>query len=290
MRSTLLLIFPFLIVSCSYGQEYIDEEALFMKLVNQVRSPDFKLEELTKVYETVHLDKKNKIVDVKTISPRKKKLSKKEVFKTNKANVYRFVKIFLNENTGARTIDNAATAFPISEDGYFCVNHHMVDIWNAGSGDPEAVDRSVYYFLADFEGNILPIDSVCSYNEQADVAIIKANTKGKKIEAFPLGNELETGDDVFIIAHPKSYLYYFSAGIVNRMTQNKDNIFSRKMEISADFAAGSSGGPIFDEFGNIAGIVSLTQSLYYHQQKQQSLQMVVRQTAPVSVIKALIKK
>jgi len=288
MKKLLVLFFFSFSIINSYGQEYIDEESLFMKLVQQVQSPEFKFEDYSKVYETVHLNRERRKVNLKTATAYNKELSRKQLYNQSKPNVYRFVKAFINLETGKRTIENVATAFPISEDGFFSVNHHMVELWDAGSGDTTKVDKSVIYFLADFDGNILSIDSVCSYDQQADIAIIKANTKGKKITAFPLGNDLETGDDVFIIAHPKAYLYYFSTGMVNRMTQEKNNIFSRKMEISADYAGGSSGGPIFDSKGNIIGMVSLTQSFYYNQREQKNLQMVVRQSVPVSVIKALI--
>lgn len=285
-----LVLFLFLVGTVPvHAQEHVDVEALFVKLVQQVRSPSFDSTAYAKVYETVHLNREKRQVKITTLSPKKKELSRNELYKTNKPNVYRFVKIFRHPQNNSRMIENVATAFPISEDGFFCVNQHMVELWNAGSGDPNAVDRSVQYFLADYDGNMLAIDSVCSYNELSDVAIIKADTKGKKIAAFSLGDDVETGDDVFIIAHPRAYLYYFSAGMVNRITQSRNDIYSRKMEISADYAGGSSGGPIFDNKGNIVGMVSLTQSFYYNAKEQKNLQMVVKQAIPVSVIKAFIK-
>lgn len=282
-----LLSFALCCVSFSHGQEYMDEDALFMNLVKQVRSPEFKLEDYGKFYETVHLNRENRKVSIKTLPPSKKVLSRNELFKQNRPHVYRFVRVFLNSQ-GARMIENIGTAFPISEDGYFSLNEHMTALWDAGSGDPEAANREHYYFLADYDGNIVPIDSVCTYNAKADVAIVKADTKGKKITAFRLGNDLDVGEDVFIIAHPRAYLYYFSTGMINRMLQKGDNIYSRKMEISADYAGGSSGGPIFDNKGNITGMVSLTQSFYYDQKNYKNLQMVVKQAIPVSVIKAFI--
>ncbi len=99
---------------------------------------------------------------------------------------------------------------------------------------------------------------------------------------------METVEQAYIIAHPKAYLYYFSEGMVNRMTQDVDNIYSRRMELCADYAGGSSGGPIFDNKGNIIGLVSLTRSLYYNQSEERNLQMVVRQSAPV-LVKAFIE-
>ncbi len=116
--------------------------------------------------------------------PLKKELSPAAIYKKSRPHVYRLIKAFINEQNGRRTIGNVTTAFSISEEGHFVVNQHRVELWEAGSGHPEKVDRSVIYFLADYDGNILSIDSVCTYDELADVAIIKANTNGKKITAF----------------------------------------------------------------------------------------------------------
>ncbi|ERJ57611.1 hypothetical protein M472_02410 [Sphingobacterium paucimobilis HER1398] len=272
----------------STAQETIDENDLFMNLVRQVRAPSFNIKTLDKVYQTAYIDKTNLKISINTISPSKKALTRPELYKSKAPQVYRFVKVF-RDDSGQLIIENIATAFPISEDGYFCMNYHMAELFGVGSGIPASLDSVEHYFLADYAGNIVTIDSICSYNQQADVAIVKADTKGQKITAFALGDDLQTGDDVFIIAHPKAYLYYFSTGMINRFTQQGNNIYSRKMEIAADYAGGSSGGPIFDSKGNIAGMVSLTQSFYYHQKEQRSLQMVVKQAVPVSVIKALIK-
>lgn len=284
----ILLVLPLFV----QGQtaDYIDEEALFMKLVYQVQSPAFKFADYSKVYETVHLNRSRRKIDLKTVPAKKKVLSPKEIYKQNRPDVYRFVKVFVNPRNGKNTIDNISTAFPVSEEGHFLINHHMAELWEVGSGDSSKVDRSVVYFLADYDGNMFSIDSVCTYDKKSDVAIIKANTGGKKIKAFPLGEDLETGEHAYIIAHPKAYLYYFSEGMVNRMTQDGDDVYSRKMELSADYAGGSSGGPIFDNKGNIIGMVSQTLSFYYYQEEQKSLQMVVRQSVPVSLIKEFIKK
>ena len=64
------------------------------------------------------------------------------------------------------------------------------------------------------------------------------------------------------------------------------------MAITAEFAKGSSGGPVFDEKGNVIGLAASTVSIYYHegQGKKDNLQMVQRQCAPVEAMRRLIRK
>jgi serine protease Do len=57
------------------------------------------------------------------------------------------------------------------------------------------------------------------------------------------------------------------------------------MSITADFAQGSSGGPVLDRRGNVIGVVAATLSLY---NSDNNLQMVSKEAIPVSRIRALI--
>jgi len=172
MKRILTLISLSFLFSFVYAQDYIDEPKLFEGITKQVLASNYDQSKFDKVFETAHLNRKNIKVAIKTLPPSSKTLSKQEIFKKNKPDVYRFIRLFKNEETGKQLIENVATAFPISEDGFFCVNYHMIKLFEAGSGDSTKTNRTEKYFLADYDGNILSIDSVCSYNEEADVAII----------------------------------------------------------------------------------------------------------------------
>jgi V8-like Glu-specific endopeptidase len=62
------------------------------------------------------------------------------------------------------------------------------------------------------------------------------------------------------------------------------------MAITADFARGSSGSPVFNECGNVAGVVCSTQSIYYRETRgrQTDLQMVFKQCVPAEQVLKLI--
>jgi len=63
------------------------------------------------------------------------------------------------------------------------------------------------------------------------------------------------------------------------------------MAVTADFAKGSSGGPLLDACGNVAGMVASTTSIYYGTEKGQkdNLQMVLKHCVPAASILKLIE-
>ena len=63
------------------------------------------------------------------------------------------------------------------------------------------------------------------------------------------------------------------------------------MSITADYAKGSSGGPVLNPAGEVVGMVSSTQSIYYESDNGQPkgpLQMVVKNCVPVDAVKQLL--
>lgn len=272
----------------TFSQEYINSGKLIEKLEQEVNDPSFDMKKVNMFYNTFHIDREDHKIDLHPSTAEKKVLYPEEIYEKRLPNIHLFLQVYESNKSNKLKINGAGTAFPISEDGHFLINLHIIDDLGVGSGDPSKVDTSIHLILADYRGTILTIDSVVTYNRAADIAILKANTNGKKIASNPLGQDLKAGMDVFAITHPRSYYYYFSTGRVARMIENDMGVMSRKMEITADYAAESSGGPIFDNKGNIAGIVSLTKSFYYDQSEQKNLQMVIKEAVPVSTIWNLI--
>lgn len=61
--------------------------------------------------------------------------------------------------------------------------------------------------------------------------------------------EVSQGENIFIIGHPQGLRFTLSTGIVSRI--EKDTI-----QITAPVSPGNSGGPVFDDRGHLAGIVT----------------------------------
>ncbi|MBT3890365.1 MAG: hypothetical protein HOF72_07045, partial [Planctomycetaceae bacterium] len=63
------------------------------------------------------------------------------------------------------------------------------------------------------------------------------------------------------------------------------------MFITADYAKGSSGSPVFNSLGEVIGLVSSTESIYYTQTNdvQKNLQMVFHNCVQGQAVLSLIK-
>lgn len=66
----------------------------------------------------------------------------------------------------------------------------------------------------------------------------------------PIGKATD-GAKIYVIGHPQGLKYTLTSGIVSRQ---QDSL----IQISAAVSPGNSGGPVYDEYGNLIGIVSST--------------------------------
>ncbi|WP_431293068.1 S1 family peptidase [Pedobacter sp. P26] len=113
------------------------------------------------------------------------------------------------------------------------------------------------------------------------------------LPALPLAKSANVGDQVFVLGHPKGMHYFFSQGnVTNRYMEEAGpddaRFFREMMTISADYATGSSGGPVLDLYGRVVGTVSNTK-MYTHSEMNPSVQMVVKNTVPVESLWKLIR-
>ena len=108
-----------------------------------------------------------------------------------------------------------------------------------------------------------------------------------------LGKPANVGSDIWVISHPDRRLYMMTKGMVSRYNMLIDKFQNpkRRMTITADYAKGSSGAPVFNRKGQVVGVVSSTNSVYYNTAngKKENLQMVVKNCIPVASIHRLIQ-
>ena len=180
-----------------------------------------------------------------------------------------------------------ATAVVISEDGLCVSNYHVFEAMiNLGQGTSPQDSLS---FVADAKGKTYEIEDVLTYNKDADLAVFKIDTRGDKLTPAPIGDDAVVGTQVHALTHPDQMLYYYSRGVVARNVAYDGNPWANRTEITADYGVGSSGGPIFDNCGNLVAIVSSTQGIYAQNNQGRDLQMVIKMTVPVSSLKRLLK-
>lgn len=171
---------------------------------------------------------------------------------------------------------NAASGFVIGASGVAVTAYHVFN-------DPNKM--AMVAMTAD--GKVMPVTSILAASEADDVAVIQLD--GRDLTALPLRTDAPVGAKALAVHHPAEQFYTLTEGLLSRycMRQSKENGQAPCMVITAEFARGSSGAPIFDDRGNVIGLVLSTRTIY-HTDEGMAPQMVLRQCAPAaSVIKLL---
>ncbi len=144
---------------------------------------------------------------------------------------------------------SSGTGFILREDGYILTNYHVVE----GDELDNPKITVTLYNTNTYEAKII------GYDEYSDVALIKIDAKD--LDPISLGDsdKLVAGENVAIIGHPLGELTYsISKGIVaavNREISVEDTTLEM-FQIDAAVNSGNSGGPAFNENGQVVGIVT----------------------------------
>lgn len=167
--------------------------------------------------------------------------------------------------------------------GIVATNHHVAC---ADKGEAMGV------MLAD--GSILPVVEILAAARGQDVALVRVDTGGRSLPALPVRGDLPAGADIACYSNPDGSYGFFSQGIVSRYARspNPADRGAVWMEVTCDYAKGSSGAPILDLCGNVVGLVSSTRSIYYTTEKdgdQRNFQMVRRNCVPGAAILDLVR-
>ncbi|WP_370478526.1 S1 family peptidase [Tamlana flava] len=180
-----------------------------------------------------------------------------------------------------------ASGYIIDSEGIIVTNYHVA---NGYVTKYNKTSRDVLVVMLK-DGTIFPVKEILSADKSNDLAILKIDPKGVKLPSLPVvKKDAEIGDPVFIVSHPKQYYYTFSSGMVtDKFSEINAGKYRNLMAISADFAAGSSGAAIIDQFGNVMGTVTYTKTLQ-HSDDDSKTQMVLKATIPASSLLKLIKE
>jgi len=146
-----------------------------------------------------------------------------------------------------------------------------------------------------FDGVVRPIRRIVAADEDTDLAVIE--TDGPPLRPAPISGGDRVGEAVIALSHPAGRYYMLTEGRIARFTRypldedRHEKGSYEAMEITADFAWGASGGPVYNLLGEVCGIIVTTESIYYEQtrKRQTDLQMVIKACAPVRAIRSLLK-
>ena len=146
---------------------------------------------------------------------------------------------------------SAGSGFILTPDGYIVTNYHVVE-------DASTIKITLY--------NGDTYDAVyIGGDEDYDIAVIKIEATG--LQAVTLGNSegLNVGDRVLAIGNPLGELTFsMSGGMVSSVnrTINVSGTPFNMIQTDTSINPGNSGGPLFNQYGEVVGIVSAKYSSY----------------------------
>ncbi|HET6610397.1 MAG TPA: trypsin-like peptidase domain-containing protein [Kofleriaceae bacterium] len=143
---------------------------------------------------------------------------------------------------GQEGAHGVGTGFIVAADGRIATNLHVIH----GS-------KAVSVTLLD--GTTLPVHEVIAVDPDRDLAIIQVNRSGLPVLRLGDSEKVDAGDPVIAIGNPLGVLdYTVSDGLISsiRMLENTTKV----LQISAPISRGSSGGPLFNSYGEVIGVAT----------------------------------
>lgn len=230
--------------------------------------------------------KENTPLNIGIRPAKKRKMKSEEIIEKRRESV-----LTVNKYQGVTTrpdaVEGWAAAVVLTEDGVCVSNYHV--FWEMLDPMVKLNPVDSIMFVATEDGRVYSITEILSFSKSGDMAIFKIDTRGDILTPMPLGDDLPAGRNVHMLSHPEGYPYAYTNGVVFRtITLNPEDTFARRMEITADYAKGASGGPIMDDRGNMVAMISSIRSIFYSNQPPYNQQMNVKLTIPISSIKNLL--
>lgn len=144
---------------------------------------------------------------------------------------------------------SVGTGVIFSTDGYIITNCHVIAGCNSCS-----------VWVCDAYGVDTTYDAkVVSYDEDADIAVLKINAKaGLPAAGFGISDDLQVGDPVYAIGNPLGVELRntLTNGIVSAINRDVDvdGVTMTLIQTTAALNSGNSGGPLINEYGQVIGI------------------------------------
>ena len=153
-----------------------------------------------------------------------------------------------------------ASGWIVSPDGLVVTNHHVLKR-----------DKGHRFGVMTSDGEVYAVTSIVAADPDGDAAVVRIDGRGREFSCVALGAAPACGTPVRVISHPKGRFYCLTEGVVSRYhrMRRRDSDGDGKdgglpavwMSVTADYAVGSSGGPVFDPDGRVVGMVSRTATL-----------------------------
>ncbi|MBI1372077.1 MAG: hypothetical protein GC159_04865 [Phycisphaera sp.] len=175
-----------------------------------------------------------------------------------------------------------AAGYVVTRNGVAVTNYHVMDD-----------DEGAVVMAINRDMEVFPVTAVLAADEKADIAVIQlGDGKSDSFCALPVAPHARVGEPVTIISHPDDHYYVLTRGVASRFALAEESGSVPWLCVTAEYAKGSSGAPVLNDKGQVVGMVSSTESIYYDDngKRQKNFQMVMRYCVSSSSIVKLFKR
>lgn len=167
----------------------------------------------------------------------------------------------------------------ISRDGVVATNYHVIE-----------TEKPVTMVVMTVDGKIYPVTKFIAGSEADDTALIRI--KGNSFECVELAEESPLPlEETMLVSHPQDHFYTSSRGSVSRYSTrtNSDSQRENWMEITNEFCKGSSGCGVFNNEGELVGLVSQKSTMTKKTSSSTTQTMTVYRCVPLDAIRAMLE-
>lgn len=175
-------------------------------------------------------------------------LTASEIYAQNIASTVGITAKGTTKNIFGQTTSTASsgTGFVIRSDGYILTNHHVIN----------GADEFTVTFS---DGSSYPAEVVGYESDVSDIAVLKIDKTGLRPVTFGKSSEMTVGEDITVIGNPLGELTFsLTRGVVSALDRkiNTDGNPITMFQIDAAVNSGNSGGPVYNDAGQVIGIVT----------------------------------
>ena len=130
----------------------------------------------------------------------------------------------------------------VVRDGQIATNHHVIE--NMSIGGARLVGQ----------GELSPIEAILAADKELDLAIIKVAEIDAPALSLGDSDTVEVMDTVYVAGNPQGFEGTVVPGNISAIRQSKDRVPLTFFQMTAPISKGSSGGPVFNEKGEVIGV------------------------------------
>jgi len=140
--------------------------------------------------------------------------------------------------------DRVGTGFILDQTGLIATNLHVIE-------GESAIKVKLYKDQGEYQ-----VTSIVGVDRGHDLALMRIKPR-QKLQTVHLGDSsvVSAGDKIYAIGNPLGMDYSISDGLISQVRQLSAELTI--LQISAPISQGSSGGPLFNQFGEVIGVTTM---------------------------------